>query len=178
MGFDSHYLNLSFNFATPILWWSDSPSLFALSKAKYPHNKFTNARQIPMFPTSSSASGPANDKFAYIKCALATPLGNFQEIYKTHEFALDFLVMMVTLTYVCTPLSPGKELIKFAGLNALVVLSRHKRICYEGVETGLHLGYLARGVHDLAMWLLGQWIYLPSGAVFTLWSLANMRYFG
>ena len=131
-----------------------------------------------MFPISPSPICSAHEKFAYIKTAFATPLENLLEIYKTHEFALDFLAMMVTLTYVCTPLSPGKELIKFAGLNALVVFTRHKRICYEGVETGLHLGYLARGVHDLAMWLLGQWIFLPSGAVFTLWSLANLRYFG
>lgn len=125
-----------------------------------------------------SLSSRFDGQFETLKIALNSPLEKLQETYKTHEFALDFLVMMVTMSIVCTPLSPGRELIKFAALNALVVMAHHKQICFEAVETGLHLGYLARGVHDLALWLLGRWIYLPSGVVFTTWSLANLRYFG
>ena len=99
------------------------------------------------------------------------------ETYKAHEFALNFFAMLLILCLAVRAEGNSQALIvKFCLLNALVVAARHFELFYPSAEDGIHLGYLMRGVHDLALAMLGKWDALPSGLFFTYWSLNTIHY--
>lgn len=111
---------------------------------------------------------PSSDWSSYIGQKL-------QEVGKTHKVFLAAIVMVTTLTVIYTPVE--KEWLKFLFINGLAVLVKEKSICRIGVNDGVSIGYLTRGLHDLALSLLGDLSSLPSGIFWTLWAM-NIKDYG
>lgn len=98
-----------------------------------------------------------------------------QEVQTTHRLALNVLVMIATL---CIILSEGKEWVKLLVLNALASLANEKDFCHIGLQQGLQLGYLVRGIHNLALAAMGDLsaATLLTGIFWTTWSINISRY--
>lgn len=97
-------------------------------------------------------------------------------VYLVHKLALQLLALIVLFLWSAHhEQTGGAQIAKFLFLNGLGVLARHYDIAYPGLEEGVHLGYLMRGIHDLALGVLGQWDALAGGLFCTYWSLTVIR---
>lgn len=103
--------------------------------------------------------------------------GYWLKTYKTHKFALNFLALLVSVAIAASVEANFSMLLfKYCVLNGITVFSRYYEVFYPSIKDGVHLGYLIRGVHNLALAALGQWTSLISGLAFTLLSLNIIHY--
>lgn len=97
------------------------------------------------------------------------------EVRKVHEIAITAFVMLAILAVIFTPVE--KEWLKFLLINGVVILAKEVGFCHIGVADGISIGYLVRGLHNLAIAVLGDLSALPSGLFWTLWAI-NIKDYG